>query len=857
MITKGQGFSRGLPVESTVSRRALCIALAILTIASAILPALPVAEAHPYHLHDSYEVLVNPDPVDLNSWIAMSFVATGSYYVSRLSLYVQDDAPAGDALFVSVRADASGSPSAGNLTQGFAVANSTASWVNFDMNPWVPLVGGTRYWIVAESLGPANGGSSYWNSGTDLLGKGLTSSDGASWLSALTNYNYRVYGFVQPSWSFSVSQSTGSLVASQPVVFRANFTNAGPGDAEALWVNVSLSPSLAYVSDDAAAIGGVRSGQYTFSFTNIVPGSYSFNVTASAVRGTADGTVTSTSVTFDGTDHNGVPLSLVTRTLAVTIHAPRLTLSLTSSAPSANPGDSITLNATATNIGSAAASSVLFEGTVDPNATFVSASAFASYTPATRTVSGTIANLGVGAQASIEWTVQVPPGTPDGADVRSDARATARDASATALTTETALSVSTVRAPRFAPALLLDRSSVERGDQVVATWYFNNTGSVASPLADANWTLGGDFALVSLTPNMPYNASASGFDVVWLNLGVGPHMLVARLRVTRGLADGVQLPIQVRWSATDGNGNALPPATRSGSVILRAPAPTVLLAPSTLRAEAGSSFVVDLTLRNLGGAAAIGWLNLTLPAGVEYVDDNGTYPSSVAGNQVSWSVPLLAAGSGTIMGVRLRAAGAPGTASLRFTIAYTDGKGGPVASIVSNPAAVEIVPAPVETPVLLWDGVVGAVGVAALAIFLVFRRRKGTLTIDDAFVVDKGGILLAHRSASFIQYQDEDILVGMFKAVQDFVKDSFSRGTDEHMKGLEFGERKILIERGPHHFVAVVYRGTESAALRERVQKLTQEIEEKYGETLAHWGGSLDEVRGITILLPMVWGGNT
>ena len=147
-----------------------------------------------------------------------------------------------------------------------------------------------------------------------------------------------------------------------------------------------------------------------------------------------------------------------------------------------------------------------------------------------------------------------------------------------------------------------------------------------------------------------------------------------------------------------------------------------------------------------------------------------------------------------------------------------------------------------------------AVAVAAGIVALRRRRGGGELVIDDVFVVNDGGVLLAHRSSSLVQYQDQDILVGMFKVVQEFVKDSFSKGVDEDMKGLEFGERRIMIEKGQHHFIAVVHRGSESAELRERVRKVSEEIDAKFGDTLARWKGLMEQVQGIANLLPQVWG---
>lgn len=597
----------------------------------------------------SLETLANPQPVDATHWTAMKFVPASSFFVSRVSLFSQDAGSTGDRLFVSVRNDdGSGSPAASNLTQGSEVGGTAGSWLDVDVAPRAQLISGTTYWIVAANSASAGNGYNYWDS-TNLLGAGLTSTDGIAWNLALRDYNYRIYGFVQPSWSFGTSQSVSTLAPAQTVVFRSDFANAGPGDAAALWVNVTLPAELAYLSNYSALIGGVGTGT-SYLFSNVVPGSYSFNLTASARGGFPNGTTASTAIRFDGSDHNGAPMTTTTRVHMVTILGPRLSLTILSTMSTMDPGDNVTLNATVTNVGAATASNVLLEGTVDANATFISAVS-ASYNSFTRTVSRTIAAVGVGGTASLEWVVQPPPGTPDGSAVRSVARATYEDATSTRLPVETASTVGTVRAPAFAPFLRLDRTSAERGDTVSATLYFNNTGSVSAPTAASSWNLGGNYALISLAPVTPFNNSANGFDINWLGVAAGPHSIIARLRVLTGLSDGLSMPIQVRWSATDGNGNALPPVTRSSTVVLRAPVPAIGLSPGSARADAGSIFTLNLTLRNTGGAAAVGWLNATLPAGFTYVDDNGTYTVTLVGDRISWVIPALTSGASVTLGI--------------------------------------------------------------------------------------------------------------------------------------------------------------------------------------------------------------
>ena len=448
----------------------------------------PTAQGHPYHLQISNGILADPDAVDFDAWFAQSIVPASSFFVSRVSLFVNDTGVS-DALAVSIRADASGSPAAGDLASGTADGPAVPGWLDVDLTPYVELLGNTTYWIVARSNAPAGQGYDWWDSGSPFAypdGSGAGSSDGINWGSMGVDFSFRVYGFLQPSLSFSANASSPDIQAGGLLTFTMNLDNTGPGSAEAIWVNATLPPEMRYVSDDVANAGGVRSGPSNFTFWNVVPGAYTFNVTVAASTGIANGTTVIAAIHFDGTDHNGIVATRATRNLVVTI-----------------------------------------------------------------------------------W-----------------------------------------------------------------------------------------------------------------NPGAGP-------------------PSSIGW----------------------------------------------------------GWLVLI--------------------------------------------------------------------------------------------AVVGALGAAFLVLW---RRRASEVMIDDVFVGDPGGVLLAHCSFSPAPHQDSDILVGMFQAVQDFVRDSFHTGTGEAMRSLEFGDRKVLIERGAQHFIAVVYRGRAQAALVRRVRRLSAEIDRKFGDVLKHWDGSVEAVEGITALVSRVSG---
>src|SRR5438093_3580425 len=429
-------------------RAAIAIALLLaLGLASLSTPA----SAHPYHLQVANEVIVGSDGLDAGRWLAESFPAPSSFRATRVSVYVADDG-ASDILAASLRTTVVGWPSSADLTQAFVDAGPTGGWVDVDLSPWVDLVAGQQYWVVLHSAELPGDGYSWWHSGNELAypdGISADSPDGASWSPRGRDFTFRVYGFSEPSLSYGVSVSNGSPRPGDQPVFRVTVTNSGAGDAAFLWVNVSLPTSLAYASDDAASVGGVRSGAYTFTFTSVPPGSLSFNITALVSGGTPNWTVATTAFTFDSTDHNGVMVPRVTRTIPVTIRNARVSMSQTESAPTANPGDSVTFNATARNVGLEASGAFTLAGVVDPRVFFISSSPGTTYDPATRSVRRDLPSLAAGASVSMTWTVRVPAGTNDGTRVPSDAHASYQDVSGAAMPNETASTTVIVQAPVF------------------------------------------------------------------------------------------------------------------------------------------------------------------------------------------------------------------------------------------------------------------------------------------------------------------------------------------------------------------------------------------------------------------------
>ena len=61
---------------------------------------------------------------------------------------------------------------------------------------------------------------------------------------------------------------------------------------------------------------------------------------------------------------------------------------------------------------------------------------------------------------------------------------------------------------------------------------------------------------------------------------------------------------------------------------------------------------------------------------------------------------------------------------------------------------------------------------------------------------------------------------------------------------MDFGDYRILIERGKYVFVAVVYSGRESAAIHRKVRSVIDRVETEFADALVNWDGDMEEVMG-------------
>jgi hypothetical protein len=86
--------------------------------------------------------------------------------------------------------------------------------------------------------------------------------------------------------------------------------------------------------------------------------------------------------------------------------------------------------------------------------------------------------------------------------------------------------------------------------------------------------------------------------------------------------------------------------------------------------------------------------------------------------------------------------------------------------------------------------------------------------------------------------------------VTSFVKDALSRTGDASLGSLEYGDSKILLERGKWTYLAVVISGgQEPRELREEMRQVLRNVESEYGPALGGWDGNAAALTGCKKLL--------
>ena len=117
--------------------------------------------------------------------------------------------------------------------------------------------------------------------------------------------------------------------------------------------------------------------------------------------------------------------------------------------------------------------------------------------------------------------------------------------------------------------------------------------------------------------------------------------------------------------------------------------------------------------------------------------------------------------------------------------------------------------------------------------------------VEELYLIYKDGRLLRNVSAVEVK-TDTDIMSGMLTAINDFVQDSFQ--TEGDLGSIDYGNNKIILQRGEHSYLAAVIYGEIDNMFKGKMINAVRTIE-AINPTLATWNGDAESVKQVKVYL--------
>jgi uncharacterized repeat protein (TIGR01451 family) len=383
------------------------------------------------------------------------------------------------------------------------------------------------------------------------------------------------------------------------VTYTVLFENRGNANATRVWLNVTLPPSLEYVSDTVGDAGGTGVGT-DYAFADVAPVPAAFTITARVAAGATDGAPLDVAASLDCANEGGGDFPRVFARATGSVVAPELAVTIAGPAVG-HAGETVVLMITIEHTGVRTIPSVDVSLAASPWTTVVSDTTAAIGGASLGPGSWRLANVEPGVHA-FEVEERVSVAAPDGTlvartvDVSYVSRLGTPDATAADLEVR-------VTRPLLVLSVTADRADVEPGGRLAFLVAFENTGSAAAGSVEVRLTLPPGLAWVGGDPP----TTALGGTLTWRRsavTGAGQFRVIAEGRA-EGVADAV-----AGLSYTSPNGADLGSLTATARVAVRSPPPPPAGAYASVTIAATASLLAAAIATERGKVA---FLFLFLP----------------------------------------------------------------------------------------------------------------------------------------------------------------------------------------------------------------------------------------------------
>ena len=675
-----------------------------------------------------------------------------------------------------------------------------------------------------------------------------TDEKGFSWPTKVASADVAFSG---PVISLTKSSTKTLVHSKETIVYQITIQNTGD-PAKDLWVNDTVPAGLTYLSDTANDLGStfrgrIVSGNSLYIRLGDMPSlqTWSFTVTANAATNLVPGSTLVNVASLNYTNLNGFLLPPRVTTWSVLVSAPDIrSAAIGIGRTQVTPADIVQATMSFTNAGSEPARDLWVNLTLGPGLGYLNATLVPLLNGGE--VHFALSNVPLG-PTTIFLNASVDPGVADHWPMTINGSVTYTDAYRNVFPKiPVASNLIEASVPRIVLRVAPATTSIEADALVFYNIYLVNAGSGVAGGVQLSLPLPASFLYITDTSDATLTTVSSTYTWSWTNVAPGSKSFSLELKAKPSARDGSRVNLTFHADYTDLNGNIRSADAAAIANFVASQIKLKLEAPAS-ESRVGETLKYQLTVQNNGGSVAHAlWLVYTNNSHFELV----TYSSTVEAAKpepfvLNWSFTDVQPTQSLIITLDLRIRdGTPTglTLPIVFEAVYTNS-----ADTVIGYSRIDVTMKVLADPITyVWIGLAGS-GLAALIVIAVIRRF-GT-QIEEVFLVYRDGVLLYHLSRSLSQDKDEDVLSGMLTAVTEFVRDAFVYGEHRELHQLDFGDYRIMIERGHNLYLAVVYSGKGASVIKKRVRWVLNQIEAAYAGVLEKWDGDMDKVVGARDLI--------
>ncbi len=693
---------------------------------------------------------------------------------------------------------------------------------------------------------------------------------------------FTAYGVI-PHFEVGKTVDKSLVAPGDEITYTLYYNNTGSETASDVWINDTLNSELAYMGDDSGVAPNLFGETLSWHFKNVDVGGHSFEILCGVDVGTGDGTSIQNSFDIDYKDNTGTNYHNSSNVVETTVTAPVLDIGKSVDRSRAKAGDDLAYIIYFNNIGSGRARDVWVNDTLSRHVTYQNDS------------SGIAPRIIMdGQEKKYCWHFRnVEPGSYSFI-VNVSIKSATRDG--TSINNQALLDYSTTNGD-YGPTILSNKvtttvyvlvdnipPTIEGIPDLIVHYDFDYAFNLSSYISDPDNTTSelsiyfSDQAHAKVNSsyhlgmvlNYPERMNGSKVELtIWVTDGISSDFQTIQVFVTNNFPpeiretlpdvtfneDEIYYGFNITRHFFDRDDNALYFSSGeiylnitildNGTVVFKPPRDWYGIEVVTFRA-------VEYQVSEITGALVEDTIIVTvLPVNDAPIIEELPHQKGKA--EETWSFNLssylrdvddpisnltISVDSKyvTVSGHELIFDYPEGIPDDEITVTVSDGKSTSSRDIsikVKQPTLLEKIywPWPI-VPFLLMIPLIG---------FAYYRKNK----IEQVFLIYGSGLLIAHESSSGDNQMDEDIFSSMLSVIQDFVKDSFQEAENYGIKKLEFGNRKILVERGQNVFMAVLYSGRTSTPVENKMRDTLIDIEREFGDELEEWDGDLEKLKGV------------